>query len=348
MRNLSSFLVLALIQVVAISCKEDLPTTYPSDPDLFSDGFFILNEGNFGTGNSSLDFFQRDSGLIRDVYARFNAGISPGDVLQSMNLIDDQFFLVVNNSGKIQVINPVTGIAGGSITGLVSPRYILSVGNNKAYVSDLFSGNISILNTQTLSVSGQISVGSWTERMVLNDNHVYVSLMGRDKIWKIDPTTDEVIDSLDTGREPEGLLADDEGNLFVLSTGGFMEAFPEIRSIKTSDGSLTRQWIIGDFGQYASDLAISPNGAWLYWLMDDGIYRMASDAAIPPDSPWISSPVGSFWYCLDVDRNDTGEVLVGDAVDFTSQGKVMRYSPQGILLDSMATGVNPGAFFFVQ
>jgi YVTN family beta-propeller protein len=332
--------------LVLVSCKEDDLPDNP-EPGLFSDGFFILSEGNFGTGNSSMDFYQRGTGLQADVYAGANGGLSPGDVLQSMTRIGDRYFLVVNNSGKIDVLDPETAKLSGSITGLTSPRYILAAGSNKAYVTDLFSGSIAVVNTATLQVDGQISTGTWTERMVAIDNKIYVALMGRDKIWILDPATDAVLDSLETGREPEGLLTDNEGHLYILSTGGFMESAPELRKVDAATKVLEQQWVLGGVGDYVNDLALSADGQYLYWLGPGGVYRMETSAATAPTTPWIATDASVYAYSLGVDPGSGGEVLLGDAVDFSSQGRVFRYSASGTLLDSFQVGINPGAYYFV-
>ncbi len=345
--NASALLAALFCSSLFFSCKEDDLPDNLNEPGLFSDGFFVLNEGNFGSGNSSVDFYQRGLGLQSDVYANANGGLSPGDVVQSMTLIGDRYFLVVNNSGKIEALDAESGQVTGTITGLTSPRYVHSVSSNKAYVTDLFSGSISVVNTNTLQVDGQISTGSWSERMVSIDNKVYVSLMVRDRIWVIDPLTDAVLDSLDTGREPEGLVADAAGQLYILSTGGFMQSTPELRCVDPESKVMLRQWVLGAVGDYVSDLAISADGSQLYWLGPGGVYRMAADAPTAPVAPWIASNPAVFAYALAVDEGASGEVLVGDAVDFSSQGNVFRYSASGTLLDSFRVGVNPGAFHFV-
>lgn len=326
------------------SCKEE--NNNPPEAK-FSNGFFVLNEGNFGSANSSVDFYSRDEGLSSDVYAAANAGLSPGDVLQSMSEMDGVYYLVVNNSGKIDVINTENFELGMSISGLTSPRYLCEVSPGKAYVSDFFSGSISIVESAGNSVIGEIVTNTWTERIVSHGNRAYIALMARDQIWVLDAASDILLDSLPSGREPESMLLNDQGNLYVLSTGGFMEAEPELRLINPQSEALLQQWTLGSVGHYVSKLAISPDGDWLYWLGPGGVYRMQSGSATAPASAWISASASSFFYSLGVDRQGSGEVIIGDARDFVSQGMVLRYSPDGVLVDSFSTGSNPGSFYFV-
>ncbi|NJK94136.1 MAG: hypothetical protein HC905_03645 [Bacteroidales bacterium] len=72
------------------------------------EGVFILNEGNYTYGNSSLSFYNTQSRQISNqVFFKTN-GFPVGDVLQSMTLMDSLAFLVVNNSGKVLVMNANT------------------------------------------------------------------------------------------------------------------------------------------------------------------------------------------------------------------------------------------------
>jgi hypothetical protein len=40
----------------------------------------------------------------------------------------------------------------------------------------------------------------------------------------------------------------------------------------------------------------------------------------------------------------TDEVYIADAVDYTQQGKIYRYSASGELIDEFYVGIIPGAF----
>ena len=71
----------------------------------FANGTFVLHEGNFQGGNASLSFLNNFTGIMSNgVFTAVNS-IPLGDVGQSMTIWDDKGYIVVNNSGKIEVVD---------------------------------------------------------------------------------------------------------------------------------------------------------------------------------------------------------------------------------------------------
>jgi len=144
-------------------------------PDSISGGVFIVNEGNFTQGNAALGFV--NIGLkqrFEDVFKTAN-NRNLGDVFQSMNIINDKAYLVINNSGKIEIINPKTFKSIGTISGLRSPRYIVKIGNNKAYVSDIYDNNIFVIDLQSNQIIKKIPVKGWVEEMLSLNGNTYTT-----------------------------------------------------------------------------------------------------------------------------------------------------------------------------
>ncbi len=76
-----------------------------------------------------------------------------GDVPYSMNIGGSRAYIVVNNSGKIEVVdrNHLKSVA--TISELNSPRYISLVSDRKAYVTSLYSDSITVVDLLSNTVS---------------------------------------------------------------------------------------------------------------------------------------------------------------------------------------------------
>ena len=111
-----------------ISCVKDKPqdVIQPVIQLTSAKKVYVINEGNFGSGNASVSLFDTGNNTVIENFYQTQNSSSPlvGDVAQSLSNINSKFYLVVNNSGKIIVCDAqfkkVT-----QITNLSSPRYIL-------------------------------------------------------------------------------------------------------------------------------------------------------------------------------------------------------------------------------
>ena len=84
-KNLRKIGMFALAITVFSSCKKDnIDDIYVAGN--YEDGYFITNEGNFGTGNGSISFVDEYGAVENDVFASINS-FALGDVVQSMNII---------------------------------------------------------------------------------------------------------------------------------------------------------------------------------------------------------------------------------------------------------------------
>ena len=174
--NKINFLIIILSAGLLMSCQND--SINPNIPiGLYDNGYFVTNEGNFGTGNGSVSFID-ESGLVsNNVFEQTNS-FSLGDVVQSMQIINDNAYIVVNNSSKIEVANIDSMTYIATINGLTSPRYILQVSQEKAYVSDWGIGGLHVIDLNTNSTISTINTGQGPEKMLLKGNKAYVCNVG--------------------------------------------------------------------------------------------------------------------------------------------------------------------------
>ena len=156
---MKKFLFIVFIIPLFFSCIKDKPqdSIQPQVQLSTAKKVYIINEGNFGSGNASVSLYDTgNDALIENFYQTQNTILPTlGDVAQSLSFINDKFYLVVNNSGKISVCdNQFKKIT--QITNLSSPRYLLPVTNQKAYVSDYNANAISIIDLNSNLKTGSI------------------------------------------------------------------------------------------------------------------------------------------------------------------------------------------------
>lgn len=325
-----------------------------------ADGFFVVNEGGFGNGNSSLSFYDRKTDVLtNNVFASKN-GRPLGDQAQSMAVFEGKGYIVVQNSGKVEVIDAADFSSVKTITeGLESPRYFIGVSSTKGYVSDWgadgVTGMIKVINLENLTVTKTVAIGKGPNRFLKKDNFVYVTNAGgfaKDNTVKVlDINTDAVVKTITVGDNPNSLQVDRDGNIWVAS-GGQLEYNSDwtINETKSSKASLSK--IANDaevlrltFSKVTYDglgqLAISPEGDRLYYNFDGAVYAMATTATALPANSFINVS----YYGLAVDPFN-GNVIGGLAPNFSSAGKADIYDNTGKLLKSFVVGIAPNSCAF--
>jgi hypothetical protein len=339
----NSIKIILLLFVVLVSCKKakDSPVTNYT----LSGGFFVVNEGNFRGGNGSLSFYSYDSSKIsNDLFYSVN-GKPLGDVPYSMTINQDKGYIVVNNSGKIEVIDPVTTVSKSTITKLVSPRNMAIVNSSKAYVTSLYSDSVTIISLATNSISGYINIRRTSEAIAVLDNKVYVSnWVGGKEIMIINSLTDKVSDSIEVGIEPESMVLDKNRNLWVLCNGGWTrQNFAKLMEINTSSDKVQTEYTFPTKLASPTCLKIDAKGETLYYL-DNGVKVMEISSGKLPVTALIADP-GSSFYKIGINPAN-GDIIVTDAVDYTQRGYVSIYKLDGTLISQEKAGIIPGNMCF--
>lgn len=344
------FLLLASCMKYGPPDAEDFRTDL--DPKVLTGmGLFVVNEGNFMYGNASLSYYDaRKKEIQNHVFARANA-IPLGDVAQSMTIHNGLGWVVLNNSGIIFAIDINTFKVVGSITGFTSPRHIHFLSNEKAYVTQLWDERICVVDPRKFAITGYIHTGlergsESTEQMVQYGDYVFTNCWSyNDRLLMIDTRTDEVVDEIRTGLQPSSIALDCNNKIWVTTDGAYTGSPQgnELPSLCRIDAQ-TRQiekWFW--FGADDSPRNVTLNGArdTLYMINRD-VWRMPVDAEVFPQSPFIAHRNTRF-YALTVNPVNS-EVYVADAIDYVQPGVVLRYSPEGELLDEFKAGITPGAF----
>lgn len=325
-----------------------------------NNGVYIVNQGNFMYGNSSLSFYNPETKRVLNDLFQARNGAPLGDVAQSMTIWNHLGFIVVNNSGKIYVIDSRTAEFKGSITGLSSPRYVHFINSEKAYITDLYATKITIFNPKTLQITGNISVLNSkakfnqhsTEQMIQYKNLIFTNCWSYDnKILVIDSNSDRLVDSIEVFKQPNSMVIDKDNKIWVLTDGGFEGSpygyeLPGLLKINAETREIERsfRFVAGD---HPINLCINATKDTLFFL-NKHVWKIAVSGKKLPDQPFIQSKYTSLYggfYSLAIDPLSS-EIYLGDAIDHSQNGIVYRYAPSGKLIDEFKVGISPGNFAF--
>ena len=307
-------------------------------------GAFVTHEGNFLAGNASLSYLDLTTGQVsNNVFAAAN-GRPLGDVCQSVTLIDSLAYLVVNNSGKIEVIHARTFRSVATITGLTSPRHLLPVSATKAYCTDLYANAVAVIDLPSGRVTGRIALPGWTEALVTAAGYVFITNLRRRHVYVVDPATDRLVDSVDVGGGSNSLCLDAAGKLWVACDATDADvAAPALVRLDPATRRVERRMAFD-----AGPRHLCTNGAadTLYALAGGQVVRLPITATAPPAAPFATAAPGQTFYALAADPR-SGEVLVADARDYTRRGELITYRPDGSRRATATVGLVPGQIVFL-
>ena len=107
---------------------------------------------------------------------------------------------------------------------------------------------------------------------------------------------------------------------------------------------IVKQWTFANPGFNPVKLKQNPAQDSLYFLYK-GIFGFPKTASLLPASPFISEASGANFYGFTV-HPVNGNIVVADAADFISRGKILVYLPNGTFIKSYGAGVVPAEFLW--
>ncbi len=348
----SLFIVHLSLFLTLVSCKKD-PTPDPSPTNTinFQEGIFISNEGTFNWGNASLSFYDsvKDS-LYNNLFQSIN-GRPIGDVFQSIYEKGDYLYLIVNNSQTIEVIHKSTLESVATIETPHKGRYLQAVNDSIAYLTNIFSDDITIINLSNHSVLGSIPSECphddpylcGNEQMVLLNNTLYVINRSNDQLWAIHPEDHSIISEITVGKNPVNLLADKNGHLWILCDGLFGADYPSLYQIdpSTNPPNILKNLVFPNINDFPSRLSINTTGEKLYFL-NEVVYQLDINDNSLPSFPIISANGGSL-YGLGITQD---HLYISDALDFTQNGIIYQYNLADYsLTKEFKAGIIPNGFW---
>jgi hypothetical protein len=317
----------------------------------YENGIIISNEGNFNAGNASISFVSNDFSTVENnVYSNVNANMPLGDTAQSIAFNGDLAYIVVNNSDKIEVVNRNTFESVATITGFDNPRY-MAISNGKGYVtawgdfSDTTDDTVKIIDLSNNTVIESISVPHMPNQIIASDNSLYVGIGifdYNDKLIIINSITDAITTTLTVGTNPNALVFNNSGDLYVLTGGNSSfsgnETGGKLVKVNTVNNTIssTLDFNVNDHPNY---LVFENNN--LYFYLNGGVYKTTEAATTLPTTPIFS---GLSFYDMNIKNN---ELFGLDAGDYSSEGTLQVFDlTTNTQTQNITVGVIPGEVYF--
>lgn len=321
--------------------QEPIKTAVNINPD---SKVLVVNEGNYGWGVGSISLYDPSSGgVIDDYYKQQNNNTTLGNVCQSITKYNNYYYIVMNNSNKIVVVNSSDFIKTASINGFNSPRYILPIIYNKAYVSDLYANSIQIVDLNSNTISGSIPCINGTEQMALIYNKAFITCSNSNYCYVINTISDVITDSINVGKGNSSICIDKNAKVWVLSSGNTgTSQFGRLSRINP----ITLQ-VEQSLNFSSSDspykLCINKTRDTLYYL-NNGVYQFTIPSTTLPTNAFINQG-SKLYYGLGINPKDY-TIYVADAIDYVQKSKVEIYKPNGTFVSNFNAGIISNGFMF--
>lgn len=372
-------LFIILAAVVMASCRGDdevlVPSTWtqvtaPTQPKSVA-GFYLLNEGNMGSNKCTLDYFDCSTGYYRqNIYAETNPNVvlELGDVGNDIQIYGSKLYAVINCSNFVEVMDKANARHIGEIR-IPNCRNIV-FHEGYAYVSS-YAGPVQIdpnarlgyvakVDTATLQVVDECTVGYQPEEMAVVGNKLYVANSGGYRVPYYDRTV-SVIDlntftetkKIDVAENLHRVEADGRGYVWVSSRGDYYDMGSDLFVIDSRTDE-----VVDTLGIAVSEMCI--DGDDLYVIGSEYSYTAADDWTISYakiDTETRSVVTHNFItdgteqeihmpYGVAVNP-ETKEIYVTDAKSYVVSGTIYCFTPDGRRKWSATTGDIPAHFAFL-
>ena len=354
MSYISKFLLLFVLVSLTSSCedeefgeKHNNNSTYAQEK-----GLFIINEGNYSSGNGSLSFYNpADNTVNNEVF--YSANERPlGDIPFQIEFLNEHAIISINNSGKIEVVDLKDFSSVKTISGLSSPRHIQPTSSGKIFVSDLESSMMHILNINNYEKTANLDAGKSTGAMQYNEDLIFACNWSEFYVNKpnntvtvIEPVSETVIKTIPVTKEPNSIVTDKDGNIWVLSSGGYNnEEVPALTLIDPNQLEVIRTLSFSQKKTSPQNLTINAQGDSLFFT-NKGIYAMSVNDTLLPAQELIKAGKRNI-NSLTINP-ENGNLYFSNALDYQQKGWILRYNRNTqTLRDSFRVGINPGAMKF--
>lgn len=358
--NTLRFALLALLVLTVAACDSG------TDIDTSDVVLYVGNAGNFSDNNGSLTSYVLDTGeTVQDAVPNL------GGLVQNLYSAGNEVYVLLNfsdsfttNRGRIDVVDAVSRQRIRQLD-VETPRALAVAGVSAstvgAYVTNLYSDSVTLIDLLGSGTGGEVAVGSNPEGIVRVGNRFYVANSGFGSGTTVSVIQSgavvQTIENVCAG--PRTLIADRENDVWVICTGardftsGAVTAPGEVVVLSGATGAVRDRFTYDDetlgsatFGQ---DGVIVDSGdrREIYVIANDGLIRFNTDSNVQQDRIEVpGAPIGAVTYSAARERLFLGRP---DATNpFTVDGVVTVHNRSGDEIERFQAGIAPVAFTFAS
>ncbi len=361
-KDFLKFMSIALLCAFFVGCSEDEPIAPPTPRESCISDYYLLNEGGWKQNNSTLDFYsQEDKSYTTNIFSIFNPDVvlGLGDTGNDLQTYGEKLYAVMNVSGLVEIMDKQSAkhLKAIDIAGVRNIAFHKGYAYVSAYSSPSSSegvGFVAKIDTASLEIVATCEVGRQPEALTTFDGKLYVCNSGgytapayERHITVSDLTTFTEVEKIDIADNINNIICDAKGKLYIGSAGDYP--------------SVSSSFYIYDIRQGTTTDTL-PLAANRLWLDGDKLYILGSDyvtgtqtlavydtaSGTLNESPFPQSVTSKFAAPYDIAVDPVSkEILVCDAKDFVSLGKIYCLSPDGTnILWERTTGISPGHIVF--
>ena len=357
-------------EVLPIESRE-LSSFAPNEPI----GMYLLNEGNMGSNKATIDYLDFCNGCyIRNIYGERNPNVIKelGDVGNDIQVYGNRLYAVINCSHKVEVMDLHTCLRIGQID-IPNCRYI-RFHQDKAYITS-YVGPVSIdpnaqlgaifeVDTATLRITRQVTVGYQPEEFEIIGNYLYVANSGGYRAPDYDSTL-SVVDLTDFRQvkkipvcvNPHRVRKDQYDRLWITSRGDHKDVQPQLTCFSPITNSLlpiaqapavSEMVLLSDsmyfYGSHWSDETMSNQITYgVFNIHDTTPEEQGVGSSLITDGTEKNIKIP---YGIQVNPYN-GDIYITDAKNYVSSGQLHCYSREGKRKWSVRTGDIPAHMCFV-
>lgn len=354
MYSKNNLLFILLIGFLISSCtKPDEKEDVALDFDIW-----VLNEGLWNMNNSSLTAYNSENKHTHlDIFKNKN-GRNLGDVANDIVLYGSKVYIVLNESGLIEVVDmytvkSITQIIVSNEKGVNRQPRCLSTYKGNVYVC-CFDGSLIKIDTTSLTIKETTKAGSNPDGICVVGSKLYVSNSGGlnypdygNTVSVFDLNTFTEIKKIEVAINPTLIKANTQGDVFVLSNGNYEDVEPCLQRIDSKKDIVLKRY---DFK--LSNFDILDNLLYFYhydYVTNATAYKIFDlESETMLNYSFIRESVNiKIPHSININPHDYS-VVITDALDYQSRGEAYCFDKNGKLTYHFETGLCPKKTIFLK